>query len=212
MTMAITHEQIKEIRKQIINQIKDTFPEDKRAESISRIESMNDSEVMQFLEENNLIKDMNEKNESENCVFCSIANEKIHSIKINENENAVAVLEINPLSKGHTMVIPKEHSEKAQKKLESFVEETKKIIQNSLKPKEIVTEHSELFGHSIINLIPVYGDSIEKDRKKSSHEELEKIKEEILHSGSEEKKQSKIIEISKPKEIHERVILPKRIP
>lgn len=216
--MAFTPEQISEIKKQLINQINSTFPEDKKSESISRIEAMNDSEIIQFLEENQLIKDESGHTSSAgNCVFCSIAHGKINSAKISEDNNSVAVLEINPLSKGHAIIIPKDHSHEISAETESFAEEIKKTIKNSLKPKEIVTEHSELFGHKIINLIPVYGETMETERKKSSHEELEKIKEEILsyenNESKPEKNKEKIIEIPKPKEISDKKIkIPKRIP
>ena len=36
------------------------------------------------------------------------------STEIDENEEALAVLEINPISKGHTIVIPKEHITKPE--------------------------------------------------------------------------------------------------
>ena len=46
-----------------------------------------------------------------NCIFCSIAAGEIPSFKIYEDETVVAYLDINPFSEGHTLVIPKEHTE-----------------------------------------------------------------------------------------------------
>ena len=37
----------------------------------------------------------------ENCIFCKIANGEIPSAKIWENENFIAILDINPNTKGH---------------------------------------------------------------------------------------------------------------
>ena len=45
------------------------------------------------------------------CVFCAIAAGAIPSFKVYEDELVVAYLDINPFTKGHTLVIPKEHSQ-----------------------------------------------------------------------------------------------------
>jgi histidine triad (HIT) family protein len=44
-----------------------------------------------------------------NCVFCAIAAGEIPCFKIYEDDFALAYLDINPFSQGHTLVIPKEH-------------------------------------------------------------------------------------------------------
>lgn len=44
-----------------------------------------------------------------NCVFCQIANGSIPSYKIYEDENVLAILDISQATKGHTLVIAKEH-------------------------------------------------------------------------------------------------------
>ena len=46
-----------------------------------------------------------------NCVFCAIAAGEIPSFKVYEDEFALAFLDINPFSRGHTLVIPKVHFE-----------------------------------------------------------------------------------------------------
>ncbi len=45
------------------------------------------------------------------CIFCAIAAGEIPSCKIYEDELVLAYLDINPFSLGHTLVIPKAHSE-----------------------------------------------------------------------------------------------------
>ncbi len=44
------------------------------------------------------------------CIFCAIAAGEIPSFKVYEDELSLAYLDINPFSKGHTLVIPKRHS------------------------------------------------------------------------------------------------------
>lgn len=46
-----------------------------------------------------------------NCVFCAIEAGEIPSFKIYEDGQVLAFLDINPFSKGHTLVIPKVHCE-----------------------------------------------------------------------------------------------------
>ena len=44
------------------------------------------------------------------CVFCAITVGEIPSFKVYEDDTVLAYLDINPCSKGHTLVIPKAHS------------------------------------------------------------------------------------------------------
>ena len=44
------------------------------------------------------------------CVFCAIAAGEIPSFKVYEDELVLAYLDINPFTRGHTLVIPKAHS------------------------------------------------------------------------------------------------------
>ena len=46
-----------------------------------------------------------------NCIFCAIAAGEIPSFKVYEDELVLAYLDINPFAKGHTLVIPKAHTE-----------------------------------------------------------------------------------------------------
>ena len=46
---------------------------------------------------------------SNSCAFCKIASGEIPSYKVYEDEICLAFLDINPSSKGHTLVLPKEH-------------------------------------------------------------------------------------------------------
>jgi len=48
------------------------------------------------------------------CLFCKIANKEIPSRIITETENSIAFLDAFPVSRGHTLVIPKNHYEKVQ--------------------------------------------------------------------------------------------------
>ena len=44
------------------------------------------------------------------CIFCKIIAGEIPSIKLYEDEKTIAFLDIYPVAKGHTLIIPKNHS------------------------------------------------------------------------------------------------------
>ena len=45
-----------------------------------------------------------------NCIFCKIINGDIPSDKVYEDDFAVAFMDIRPVSRGHTLVLPKTHA------------------------------------------------------------------------------------------------------
>ena len=49
------------------------------------------------------------KNFDVNCIFCKIADNVISSYKIYEDDYVLAFLDANPVTYGHTLVIPKSH-------------------------------------------------------------------------------------------------------
>ena len=43
------------------------------------------------------------------CTFCRIISRELSSARISENELAVAFLDIRPINRGHTLVVPRRH-------------------------------------------------------------------------------------------------------
>lgn len=46
---------------------------------------------------------------SEDCIFCGIVAGDVPSYTVYEDDNVQAFLDANPLARGHTLVVPKEH-------------------------------------------------------------------------------------------------------
>ena len=46
-----------------------------------------------------------------NCVFCRVVNREIPSSPVYEDDRFLAFLDIGPVNKGHTILIPKQHFE-----------------------------------------------------------------------------------------------------
>jgi histidine triad (HIT) family protein len=45
----------------------------------------------------------------EDCIFCKIINKTIPSTTVYEDANFIGILDIHPMSPGHTLIIPKTH-------------------------------------------------------------------------------------------------------
>lgn len=211
LLIMLSEEEASEIKQQLIQQIETNFPEDKKAEAISQIQNMTNEQLEEFLEKNNLVK--NSGDNKEKCIFCSIISGNANSYKIDENKSAIAVLEINPLSNGHILIIPKEHdsNNKFLEEAKELAEKVSKKLKAKLKPKQIKIESASLFGHKILNVIPLYENKAPSKRESASPEQLEKLKEK-LETKIKLKKQT--IKKPKPEKIKqtEKLWLPKRIP
>jgi histidine triad (HIT) family protein len=212
----LNEEQIQAIKTQLIQQIDSSFPEDKKESAKQQVEEMNEEELEAFLEKNKLIKqeEVGGEKEENPCIFCSIISDKIPSYKLAENKKAIAVLEINPISKAHTLVLPKEHflgEEKIPNEAHSLAKNIAKKIKSKLKPKEVKIFFSGFMGHEAINILPIYKEEKENSpRKKADKKELEELKK-ILEQKKRVKKikPQKIEKMDKP---NGKIWLPKRIP
>ncbi len=47
----------------------------------------------------------------EDCIFCKIIKGDIPSINVYEDDKVLAFEDINPISEGHTLIIPKRHAQ-----------------------------------------------------------------------------------------------------
>jgi histidine triad (HIT) family protein len=45
------------------------------------------------------------------CIFCAIRDGQIPSVRVYEDERIIAFMDINPLTDGHLLVVPKAHAE-----------------------------------------------------------------------------------------------------
>jgi histidine triad (HIT) family protein len=206
----LDEEQIKNIKKQIISQIKNwQASEEKKQESVNQIEAMSAEELENFLVKNKLIKTQNlgkaQEQGAQQCPFCLILQGKIPAYKIAEDKKSLAVLEVNPLSRGHTLVLPKEHVglEKLPSAAFSLAKKVASKLKGKLKSKEVSIQTAEIFGHAAISVIPVYeGKKLEK--RQAKEKELKQLQEKL--SGKQKKKIRKQI---KSKQLEK---APRRIP
>jgi histidine triad (HIT) family protein len=205
----LSDEQVQKIKNHLLEQI-ENFPEEQRKTIKHKLLSMNSEEMEEFLKENNLNPSAESSEESPKCIFCSIAKKEIKSFIISEDKEYLAILEINPVSKGHTLVIPKEHVsvDKVPENSIDFAKKVASTIFSKLSPKDIKFQKNEVLGHGNLEIIPVYDDS-KLERKRATENELselfnlfspnEKPIEEKKVVVVEEKKEERQVE-EKPKE------------
>jgi histidine triad (HIT) family protein len=105
------------------------------------------------------------------CIFCKIIGNKIPAQKVNEDKDFIAILDINPVSKGHALIIPKKHCFNLFDMNEELLEKTLKVAQkigNAMK-KALNTDSinliqnngayaEQLIFHSHFHLIPRFPD------------------------------------------------------
>ena len=148
------------------------------------------------------------QHQTQQCLFCGIVLNKIPSYKIYEDDNSVVVLDINPASKGHLLVIPKAHikySYELDAKIFTLANLFSKRIKDILNAdSNILIDNGEKAGqkinHVIINIIPRYSNDnldFSWQLNKANENELRnlanKLKIEIKEEQEETKPKKKII-------------------
>ncbi len=84
------------------------------------------------------------------CIFCRIARKEVDAFVIYEDERVMAFLDIRPLSRGHTLVIPKEH-------YESLLELPEELAGDLLKAVRAVCEKLRKIGAEGFNVVTNIG-------------------------------------------------------
>lgn len=130
------------------------------------------------------------------CIFCKIANGEIPSKTIYEDENFRVILDLGPATKGHALILPKEHyanlfelpedtaaaAMKVAKKLSA------QMVENlGADGLNLVQNNGEVAGQTVkhfhLHLIPRYkddGQNILWKPGEVSQDELEEIRKQIV--------------------------------
>lgn len=184
----LTEEQAKQLKAQLFKQLGNLPPEQRQAIR-NQIESMNSEEFEQFLIKNGMIKQEREEKGKDECVFCSILEGKVSSYKLDENKTSLAILEINPLSKGHSLVISKKHDRLSNSAF-SLANKLSRKIKSKFKPEDVKIENARIMEHNLIQIIPIYKNE-KLEKKKVSEKELILLQDK-LQARKKEKKQKQM--------------------
>jgi histidine triad (HIT) family protein len=188
--MPFTPEQSAEIKRQIIAQVKE-MPNADHAAIIKQINQLDDTGLEAFLKQNNITYKDNQLQQSgtqssdsqampEKPIFESIISGDLPSYKIAENPKAIAILELNPLSKGHCIILPKKKTttEKIPKSALTLAQKLSKRIKLKLQPEDIKIETFSFQDYPAINIIPIYKDK-PLEKKKAEEPELKKLQKKL---------------------------------
>ena len=133
----------------------------------------------------------------EDCIFCKIAAGEIPSRKIYEDNDLIAIMDLSPTSKGHSLIIPKEHytniydidEEIAGKVMKTAKKlATKMTVALNCDGFNLLQNNGETAGqtmfHFHMHLIPRYKDADNNMLKFTSvsfsDEEMDAIREQII--------------------------------
>ena len=129
----------------------------------------------------------------DNCIFCKLANGVFPTNSIYEDDDFNVILDASPATKGHALILPKEHYANIYEMDEELLGKAAKLA------KKIITQEKEVLGcdgynivqnngevagqtvfHFHMHLIPRYGNDenkkiIEWDQNEFSEEEMKSI-------------------------------------
>ena len=131
----------------------------------------------------------------DNCIFCKLANGGIPSKALYEDETFRVILDLGPATRGHALILPKEHSDNLYELPEDTASKVlvlaKKMAQHmteklSCDGFNLVQNNGEAAGQTVnhfhLHLIPRYvtdGQKIAWNPGSPSQEELEEIRKQI---------------------------------
>ena len=132
----------------------------------------------------------------DDCIFCKIANGDIPSRKIYEDDKFVVILDLGPATKGHALILPKDHYANLYEMPADLAGDAMKLAQkmaikmaNALKADgfNLVQNNGEVAGQTVfhfhLHLIPRYKEDpscITWTPHSVSDEELDAIKDIII--------------------------------
>lgn len=89
----------------------------------------------------------------ENCIFCKLANGEIPTATLYEDEDFRVILDLGPATKGHALILPKEHYANLYEIDEEIAGKAFKLA------KKMVTELTEVLGCDGYNVVQNNGEA-----------------------------------------------------
>ena len=130
-----------------------------------------------------------------NCIFCKIANGEVPSQTLYEDETFRVILDLGPSTKGHALILPKEHHANLYELPETTAGEVMKLAKKMASVMterlgcegfNLVQNNGDLAGQTVfhfhMHLIPRYradGQKIGWKPQEVSQAELEAVKDQI---------------------------------
>ncbi len=134
----------------------------------------------------------------ENCIFCKIANGEIPSKTLYEDGKFRVILDLGPATKGHALILPKDHYKNLYELPEDYAADAIKLAKKMMTQMteklgcegfNLVQNNGELAGQTVfhfhMHMIPRYqndGQTIGWKPGEPTQEELEEIRKQIVEA------------------------------
>ena len=134
----------------------------------------------------------------ENCIFCKIANGEIPSKTLYEDDKFRVTLDLGPATKGHALILPKDHYKNLYELPEDYAADAIKLAKKMMTQMteklgcegfNLVQNNGELAGQTVfhfhMHMIPRYqndGQTIGWKPGEPTQEELEEIRKQIVEA------------------------------
>lgn len=117
------------------------------------------------------------------CVFCKIARGEVSAYKVYEDDSVLAFLDAQPINLGHTLVIPKNHSDEFQDMGEDLYDhvmhtahQVARKIKSTLAPPRVgLWVHGFEVPHTHIHVVPLLDASDIRAKKEKSPDEKQML-------------------------------------
>lgn len=108
------------------------------------------------------------------CIFCKIVNKEINSSTVYEDELVKVFLDVNPITNGHMLIIPKKHHENILDMDNEVIMHSIKLIKEKLYPlvktklncDGLTISQNNFYGQEVkhfhIHVIPRYTNDLDK--------------------------------------------------
>ncbi len=124
----------------------------------------------------------------QDCLFCKIMKGEIPTKTVYEDDTTKVFMDINPLSNGHLLIVPKKHQENILDIDDDFIVHAFTLIRQTLYPllkdklkcDDLTIQENNFYGQDIrhfhIHLIPRYkNDDFNHTNKKENLEDIDTI-------------------------------------
>lgn len=151
--MPLAPEEVIELKIQLRQQIQH-LPEQQRQAAEAQIESLSAEALESMLDQQR----SHAPTKGQKSIFRMIVDNEVQSHRIEENKEALAVLDINPIAKGHTLIIPKSPVSEIKDipaGAHQLASELSKTLAKALDAKKVDIVPDKKFGEAYLHLIPL---------------------------------------------------------
>lgn len=151
--MTLSAEEVAELKEQLRQQVMH-LPDQQRQAAEAQITAMSAEALEAMLEQQR----SRAPSSGQKTIFRLIVNKEVQSYHVEENADAVAVLDINPIAKGHTLVIPKvavSEIKDIPTGVHQLAEKLTTQLAKAVDAKKVSIIPDKKFGEAYLHLVPI---------------------------------------------------------